>query len=292
MIARIVFHSILLLPILAYSKNLDFDIASVERIILSVTMQENSPHGKNYYCINKKDDISAFVTSFSKVKQPAEVAIVYDISVTFKTKDKEHKYVIFKEHILLDSLLSHYLDLAINEPNWFQFKIVSDRFDLFDTTLNYLKENYVVDDKYRNDKIILTSHRIRFQTKDFIKERDKHKFVNIVDSINKKFSCVFCGDIGGTGHRRYYDKGPEIIPRVDIYFPCRDVHNLIGVIKYLDSFKWIVIEEIKIKNDFEIMFWVERVDLSDKYFLDTATRTIKKKMNDNNIPFRTLQAIL
>lgn len=56
-----------------------------------------------------------------------------------------------------DSLMNYYVDKIHNEPNCFQFFIQSDKIDLFDTAMSYLKANFYVENEVRTDNIRLSS---------------------------------------------------------------------------------------------------------------------------------------
>jgi hypothetical protein len=260
MITKIVPCLILLLFSLIYSRDLDIDTSLVDKIVLSVGIKQ--PCCESWvkdYCISDKSDIQAFATSFSRAEQSSGH---HDTGISFITKDnanysKYHYYPMPKIHIRQDSIMfSYYCSLAVNKPNWYRYAIKSDKFDLFDTTLNYLKVNYNVDSGY-SDKVKLTGHRIGFKTKDFIEKSKEYDFIDFLENIKKKPLCVST-DYHGPRPMMCCRNGVwQIMPRADIYFPCRNMYDLTETINYLHSIEGIEIEEVEIKNYFEIMFWIE-----------------------------------
>jgi len=259
MITQIITYLILLLPILAYSGDLDFDTSLVEKVTFNVRTKHPCSYWRDRYCVSQKSDVQKVITSFLRAELSDKPSGLHDTVIAFVTKDKNnystfHYYGMPKGQP--DSILSYYAGLAVKRPNWLVWVLNSDRFDLFDTTLNYLKANYNVDSTYSN-KLELTGHRIKFKTKDFINMNDEYKFTNLLDSISKKSRCVFPKD-RGTTQLRFLNGNTDYIPKADIYFPCGNVYDLAEVLKYLHAIEGIEIEKVEIKNYFEIKFWFEK----------------------------------
>ncbi|MDR2693798.1 MAG: hypothetical protein LBB74_06240 [Chitinispirillales bacterium] len=242
-----------------YSKDFNVDTSLVDKVILTVEEHHGCSHWLYRYCISEKNEIRAVIKSYLR-GEPSDIPFGFaDSIITFVTKDKNN-YSKFDRYFLPksqpDSILRHYLDLVVSKPNWYQFEIVSDRYDLFDTTLNYIKANYDMDSTY-GDRRELISHRIRFQTKDFIKMSDKYKFTDLLEHLDQNPPCVFPKN-RGTTQWQFYNKGTGYIPKADIYFPCRNMYDVAEVMNYLHSINGIKIEDVEIKVNFKIKFWVER----------------------------------
>jgi hypothetical protein len=287
MITKIVSCLIFLLLGFVYSKDFDVDTSRVDKIILTVNKWHKCSRWPQRYCISGKKDIQTFITSYLRA-EPSDIPFgVADSIITFVTKDKNN-YSKFDNYFLPkgrpDSLLSYYLDLAVNKPNMIRLKIISDKFDLFDTTLNYLKAIYNVDSAY-SDKMKLTSHKIGFKTKDFIDENDNYKFKNLLESIEKKSHCVSI-DYIGTRVLQFFKQKTGIIPQANIYFPCRNVYDLAEVLKYLHTIEGIEVEEVEIKNYFEIVFWFEKSQGQD--IMDE----IEAKMEAAGITFSKISGVI